>query len=118
MYKIAAVVLCLLLWLPYAHAQKQPDAQPQPKVTIRVHTTPEDAPRLRNYSFQATHPDSVEARKEVKALIYKMQQDAYLLTSADSLYLRNDTLHVKLPIGDQFEYARLRTCNLSEGILI
>jgi translocation and assembly module TamA len=118
MYKIAAVVLCLLLWLPCVQAQKQTDAQLQPKVIVRIHTAPEDAPRLRNYSFQTTHPDSLEASKEVKALVYKMQQDAYLLTSADSLYLRNDTLHVKLYIGERFEYASLRNGNLSEGILI
>ncbi|WP_242926182.1 BamA/TamA family outer membrane protein [Pontibacter vulgaris] len=118
MYKIAAVVLCLLLWLPRVQAQSQPDAVPQPKLILRVHTTPEDAPRLRGYTYKTTHPDSVEASKEVKALVYEMQQDAYLLTSADSLYLRNDTLHVKLYIGQRFEFASLRNGNLSEGILI
>ncbi|MBB6609675.1 BamA/TamA family outer membrane protein [Pontibacter sp. Tf4] len=117
MYKIAAVVWCLLLWLPFAQAQTQPVA-PQPKVILKLHTTPQDAPRLRGYSYQSTHPDSVTAAKEVKALVYQMQQDAYLLTSADSLFLRNDTLHVKLYIGNRFEYARLRNGNLSEGILI
>src|SRR5688572_8193927 len=117
MYKIAAVVLCLLLWLPRVQAQSQPDTAPQPKIILRVHTTSEDAPRLRGYTFSSTHPDSVEASKAVKELIYQMQQDAYLLTSADSLYLRNDTLHVKLFIGDRFEYASLRNGNLSEGIL-
>ncbi|MBC5775727.1 BamA/TamA family outer membrane protein [Pontibacter sp. KCTC 32443] len=117
MYKIAAVVLCLLLWLPLVQAQTQ-TAAPQANVILQLHTSPEDAPRLRNYTFQPSHADSAEASKEVRALIYQMQQDAYLLTSADSLYLRNDTLHVKLHIGQRFEYASLRNGNLSEGILI
>ncbi|GAB3202970.1 hypothetical protein GCM10027293_31010 [Pontibacter aydingkolensis] len=60
----------------------------------------------------------MEASKEAKALVYQLQQDAYLLASADSLYLRRDTLHVKLHLGQRFEWAQLRNGNLSEGILI
>jgi len=118
MYKIAAVVLCLLLWLPRVQAQSQAATQPQPGVIIKLQTTPDDAARLRSYTYKTTHPDSTEATKEVKNLVYQLQQDAYLLTSADSLYLRHDTLHVKLYIGNRFEYASLRNGNLSEGILI
>ncbi|HEY4650066.1 MAG TPA: hypothetical protein VIG72_01580, partial [Pontibacter sp.] len=117
MYKIAAVVWCLLLWLPFARAQQQP-ATPQAKVVLRMHPAAADVPRLRSYSYQSTHPDSVTATKEVRALVYQLHQDAYLLASADSMYLHNDTLHVKLHIGERFEYARLRNGNLSEGILI
>lgn len=117
MYKIAAVVLCLLLGLPYAQAQKQP-ATPRPKVILQIHTTPEESSQLRGYTFRSALPDSVEASKEVRELVYRLQQDAYLLASADSLYLRRDTLHVKLHLGQRFEWAQLRNGNLSEGILI
>lgn len=117
MYKIAAVVLCLLLGLPYAQAQKQP-ATPRPKVILQIHTTPEESSQLRGYTLRSALPDSVEASKEVRELVYRLQQDAYLLASADSLYLRRDTLHVKLHLGQQFEWAQLRNGNLSEGILI
>ena len=117
MYKIAAVVLCLLLGLPYAQAQKQP-ATPRPKVILQIHTTPEESSQLRGYTFRSALPDSVEASKEIRELVYRLQQDAYLLASADSLYLRRDTLHVKLHLGQQFEWAQLRNGNLSEGILV
>ncbi|MEJ8804381.1 BamA/TamA family outer membrane protein [Pontibacter sp. H249] len=118
MYKIAAVVLCLLLWLPQVQAQTQPVATPRPKVILRVHTAPEDTPRLRGYTFRTSLPDSTEASKETKALVYQLQQDGYLLSSVDSLYLRRDTLHVKLHVGQQYKWAQLRNGNLSEGILI
>ncbi|GAB3824653.1 hypothetical protein GCM10028895_33290 [Pontibacter rugosus] len=73
---------------------------------------------LKQYNFRTTLSDSAEAAKEVKALVYRMQQDAFLLASADSLYLRRDTLHVKLHVGQPFEWAQLRNGNLSEGILM
>ncbi|MBC5994034.1 BamA/OMP85 family outer membrane protein [Pontibacter cellulosilyticus] len=118
MYKIAAVVLCLLLWLPQVQAQKQPVATPRPKVILQVDVAPENASRLHGYTFRTAHPDSAEAAKEARALVYQLQQDAFLLASADSLYLRRDTLHVKLHLGQQYEWAQLRNDNLSEGILI
>ncbi|MBW7467079.1 outer membrane protein assembly factor BamA [Pontibacter aydingkolensis] len=117
MYKIAAVVLYLLLCLPQVQAQTQ-SATLRPKVILRVHALPKDALLLRSYTFRSAHADSVEASKEAKALVYQLQQDAYLLASADSLYLRRDTLHVKLHLGQRFEWAQLRNGNLSEGILI
>ncbi|MEJ8758366.1 BamA/TamA family outer membrane protein [Pontibacter sp. H259] len=117
MYKIAAVVLCLLLWLPCVRAQTQPAAA-QSGIILKLHTPPGQAQHLRGYSYQTSNPDSTTAAQEVVALVYQLQQDAYLLASADSLYLGNDTLHVKLHVGERFEYAQLRNGNLSEGILI
>ena len=118
MYKIAAVVLSLLLWVPLVQAQKQPVATQRARVTLNVQTAPEAAPLLRDYTFRAAFPDSAEAVKEAKALVYRLQQDGYLLASADSLYLRRDTLHVKLHLGQRYEWAQLRNGNLSEGVLI
>lgn len=122
MYKIAAFLLLLLLWLPQAWAQTPPPVQltkPAGKLHLQLHA-PDAAGRqvLSSYTYRGSHPDSAEAVQELRALIYRLQQDAYLLASADSFYRRQDTLHVKLYVGQPFKWAQLRNGNLSEGILI
>ena len=136
MYKIAALVLCLLLLsLPPVQAQNQQvqqtkgqqakpkeeadKAQKQPKVKLVVQPA-EAAERqvLRHYNYRTALADSAEAVKETQALVYRLQQDAYLLASADSMRFQNDTLHVKLHVGQPFVWAQLRNGNLSEGVLI
>jgi outer membrane protein assembly factor BamA len=136
MYKIAAFLFCFLLWLPLVQAQSgqappkvqlqtPPQTQKQqpekvlPKVILSVRATEEQGKQvLRQYNYRKALPDSSEAYKEAKELVYRLQQDAYLLASADTSFLRNDTLHVKLYIGQPFAWAQLRNGNLSEGILI
>ncbi|MCC9169173.1 BamA/TamA family outer membrane protein [Pontibacter harenae] len=123
MYKIAALLLCLLLSLLCAEAQvKTTAAVPPPavrKVVLRVYTSSaDDKAIIAKYNYRVSVPDSVEAQKEVQSLVFQLQQDAYLLASADSMYSRRDTLHVKLYVGQQFKWAKLRNGNLSEGILI
>jgi outer membrane protein assembly factor BamA len=131
MYKIAAFLFCFLLWLPQVQAQSEQSPQkaqlqtqpqspkPQPKVTLAVKVAEgQEKQVLRQYNYRNALPDSAEAHKEAKELVYRLQQDAYLLASADTSYLRNDTLHVKLYIGQPFKWAQLRNGNLSEGILV
>lgn len=130
MYKIAAFLFCFLLWLPLVQAQSEQtlpkvqlqEQQPekvQPKIILSVKATEEQGKQaLRGYNYRNAFPDSVEAHKEAKELVYRLQQDTYLLASADTSFLRNDTLHVKLYIGQPFAWAQLRNGNLSEGILV
>jgi translocation and assembly module TamA len=126
MYKIAVLVWCLFLWLPLVQAQDTPPVPPQPvpkpvvqaKAVLRLHTSGPDRQALRQYNYQSQLADTVEARKEVRALVHRLHQDAYLLASADSSYTRGDTLHVKLHIGNRFDWAELRNGNMSEGILV
>lgn len=139
MYKIAAFLFSLVLWLPQARAQvaeqkaapvkveqaKQPEKQVekpekgQAKVQLSVKALGVDgAQTLKRYNFRQALPDSAEALKELRALVYRLQQDAYLLASADSMYFSGDTLHVKLHVGQPFEWAQLRNGNLSEGLLV
>ncbi len=116
MYKLVALVLCCLLWLPLrqAHAQTKPAKQ----VALKVHVAADDKAALQQVSYTALLPDSAKAVQEARSLVYRLQQEAYLLASADSMYLRQDTLHVKLYIGGRYEWAALRNGNLSEGILV
>jgi outer membrane protein assembly factor BamA len=122
MYKIAALVWCLLVWLPLVQAQEKLPVPPQPvmqtKATLRVYTSEQDRQVLRQYNYRTQLPDTLEARKEARTLVHRLHQDAYLLASADSSFKRGDTLHVKLHIGSRFDWAELRNGNLSEGILI
>ncbi|MCX2740664.1 BamA/OMP85 family outer membrane protein [Pontibacter anaerobius] len=141
MYKIAAFLFCLMLCQPRVRAQevqppapvkqeqakkpevKQPEkadkAPPANRVQLSVKALDAGGKQvLRQYNFRQSLPDSAEAVKEVRELVYRLQQDAFLLASADSLYLARDTLHVKLHVGQPFEWAQLRNGNLSEGLLV
>ncbi|WP_299761940.1 BamA/TamA family outer membrane protein [uncultured Pontibacter sp.] len=141
MYKIAAVLFCLMLCLVQVYAQqvqpqdttkqqqaKKPEAKqpaktdkapPANKVQLSVKALDgSGAQVLRQYNFRENLPDSAEALKEVRALVYRLQQDAFLLASADSVYFKRDTLHVKLHVGQPFEWAQLRNGNLGEGLLV
>ncbi|WP_224744183.1 BamA/TamA family outer membrane protein [Pontibacter aquaedesilientis] len=122
MYKIAVLVLCLFVWLPLAQAQdKPPVPKPVPqqtKAALQVYADATDRQVLRQYNYRTQLADSLEASKEIRALVQRLHQDAYLLASADSSYQRGDTLHVKLHIGNRFDWAELRNGNLSEGILV
>ena len=126
MYKIAVLVWCLFVWLPLVQAQETPPVPPQPvpkpvvqaKAVLQVHTSGPDRQVLRQYNYPSQLADTVEARKEMRALVHRLHQDAYLLASADSSYKRGDTLHVKLHIGNRFDWAELRNGNMSEGILV
>lgn len=123
MYKITALAWYLLLCLP-AVAQVQERAASenlppvQQKVALRFYTSDADEQTLRKYTYAAILPDSVAAHQEVQALVHRLQQEAYLLASADSAFIRNDTLHVELHVGQPFAWAHLRNGNLSEGILL
>ncbi|WP_240676066.1 BamA/TamA family outer membrane protein [Botryobacter ruber] len=97
-----------------AHAQTKPAKQ----VALKVHVAADDKAALQQVSYTALLPDSAKAVQEARSLVYRLQQEAYLLASADSMYLRQDTLHVKLYIGGRYEWAALRNGNLSEGILV
>ncbi|MFT2009773.1 POTRA domain-containing protein [Pontibacter sp. 13R65] len=121
MYKFLLLFLCFSLYLLLAQAQAPQQIQVQAKqrtLTLHISTPQPERAVLRQYNFKTQLADSAEARSEVRALVHRMQQDAYLLASADSVFLRQDTLHVKLHIGDRFEWAALRNGNLSEGILV
>ncbi|WP_239020936.1 POTRA domain-containing protein [Pontibacter arcticus] len=120
MYKIAALFLILLWRLPLAQAQDKAQAVDitPTAVALRFYTSEEDKETLRRYNTRTSLPGAPEARKEVQALVYRLQQDAYLLASADSSFSRNDTLHVKLHIGQPFAWAKLRNGNMSEGVLV
>jgi translocation and assembly module TamA len=130
MYKIAALVWCLFVWLPQVQAQEKPplpvqQAQPPvPKMeraaTIRLllQASATDRYALRQYNYRTQHTDSLEAHKELTALVHRLHQDAYLLASADSTYMRGDTLHVKLHVGKRYDWAELRNGNMSEGVLV
>lgn len=119
MYNIAAFFCCLLLLLSQVQAQVQPGStkDKEPQVVLQIYTSGQSQAVLSTYTYGALHPDSAKALQEVATLVYRLQQEGYLLASADSMYLQNDTLYTKMHVGQLFKWAQLRNGNLSEGIL-
>ena len=76
-----------------------------------------DRPTLRRYRFRPNAPDSLTALRIIRDLVLALQADAYLTASADTLGWRRDTVQVRLYVGEQFRWARLRNGNLGDGLL-
>ncbi|TPE45633.1 hypothetical protein FJM65_05430 [Pontibacter mangrovi] len=97
----------------------KPEKPPTNKVQLSVKALDAGGAQvLRQYNFRQALPDSAEAVAEVRELVYRLQQDAFLLASADSVYFGHDTLHVKLHVGQPFVWAALRNGNLGEALLV
>lgn len=132
-YKLAACLLAFLLTLSVAQAQNQPGmpAPPSPalpapqkqpkrvpqKVAIHISTSEAGKAVLKEYKFKKEIPDSISAVQEVRKLIFALHADAYLIASADTFFLKNDTLFVNLFLGQQYRWVQLQNGNLSEGLL-
>ena len=84
---------------------------------IRLDVEEADRPALRRYRFRPNAPDSLAALRTVRDLVLALQADAYLTASADTMRWRRDTVRVRLYVGEQFRWARLRNGNLGDGLL-
>lgn len=131
-YKLVFVFLLCVLGFRNLQAQTQPSLPtlvPVPtkqtpnyvnvprKVITQLRTSAESKEILRKYKFRRETPDSVTAVQNVRELVFALQADAYLTASADTFFLRNDTLFVDLFLGQQFKWVQLKNGNLSEGLL-
>ncbi|AHJ99675.1 hypothetical protein Hsw_4080 [Hymenobacter swuensis DY53] len=94
-----------------------PPARPLRPITVQLLTEAADQPLLRPYRYRLALPDSLAALREIRALVLALQADAYLTASADELRWRHDTLRVRLYVGEQFRWARVRNGNLGDGLL-
>ena len=84
---------------------------------LLIAAEPADQPLLRRYKVRATVPDSLSALRQVRELVLALQGDAYLTASADDVRWTRDTVRVRLYVGEQFRWARLRNGNLGDGLL-
>src|SRR6478735_310873 len=100
---------------PPARSQN-PKNVPQ-KITTQLQVSAADKEILKKYKFRRETPDSITATQNVRELVFALQADAYLTASADTFFLRNDTLFVDLFLGQQFKWVQLKNGNLSEGLL-
>ena len=73
--------------------------------------------RVRRYHLPATVADSLTALRTVRDLILALQNDAYLLASADRMRWGRDTVRAQVYVGEQFHWAYLRNGNLGDGLL-
>ena len=111
MYKIAALLFFLMMLAPGLQAQTAKN------IIIKLQTSEIDRPIISKYKFKTIQPDSLSALNAVKDLVFHLQSEAYLTASADSFYFTSDTLKVKLYLGQQYAWARLRNGNLAEGLV-
>ncbi|KAA9340107.1 BamA/TamA family outer membrane protein [Adhaeribacter soli] len=116
-YKLALWFLAFCLGLNVAAAQDTLTRVAPDKVPLRFRTTEADKAVLRKYKFKREAPDSLSAVQVVRNLVLALQKDAYLTASADSFFLKKDTLFVDLYIGQPFKWVALKNGNLSEGLL-
>ncbi|RFP64832.1 hypothetical protein D0N36_11650 [Hymenobacter lapidiphilus] len=92
--------------------------RPVRPVVLRLEIEAADEALLRSYRYRRQLPDSLAALREVRTLVLALQADAYLTASADELRWEDaDTLRVRLYVGEQFRWARLRNGNLGDALL-
>ncbi|MCR5888169.1 BamA/TamA family outer membrane protein [Hymenobacter sp. J193] len=104
-----------------------PDSSARPRPTLpavvsrpwvlRLQTEAADAPALRRYRPRTVLPDSLSVLREVRNLVLALQNEAYLLASADRLTWEKDTVRVQLYVGAPFQWARLHNGNLGDALL-
>ena len=87
------------------------------KFTITVQASEEDQIILKKYPIKTIRSDSLSALREIRDLVLRLQDNAYLTASADSFYFHNHTLFAQLFVGERYAWARLRNGNLGEGLL-
>ncbi|MBD2717110.1 BamA/TamA family outer membrane protein [Microvirga sp. STR05] len=88
----------------------------RPRVLV-FDTEAADRAVLRRYRTRAVVLDSLTALREMRELVLALQSQSYLTASADDISWRRDTVRVRLYIGEQFRWARLRNGNLGDGLL-
>ncbi|GAB2461254.1 membrane protein [Hymenobacter qilianensis] len=84
---------------------------------IQLTTEGADRPTLVRYRFRPTAPDSLTALRIIRDVVLALQADAYLTASADSMRWSRDSVQVRLYVGEQFRWARLRNGNLGDALL-
>lgn len=77
----------------------------------------EEKSLLRKYNYKKKHPDSLSAAKELQNLIFSLQRQSYITSTADSIWYRNDTMTVSVVVGKPFRWAYLKKGNVNEQLL-
>lgn len=116
-YKLALLFFAFCFGLNFAVAQDTLTRVAPDKIPLRFRTSEIDKAVLRKYKFKREAPDSLSAMQIVRNLVLTLQKDAFLTASADSFFLKKDTLSVDLYIGRPFKWVALKNGNLSEGLL-
>ncbi|QMU27364.1 BamA/TamA family outer membrane protein [Adhaeribacter radiodurans] len=90
----------------------------QQAVTLKVKVSGKDREILRKYVYPLQFPDSLAARQGIRSLMKQLQHDGYLMASVDTFYYQQGTLYSQLFIGEKYRWARLRSGNVVENLLI
>ncbi len=85
--------------------------------SLRLEAPAAGQPLLKKYRLKANYPDSLSVLRAVRELVLDLQNEAYLLASADELHWTRDSVRVRLFVGPPFRWAALRNGNLGDGLL-
>ncbi|MDA0194230.1 MAG: hypothetical protein O2951_04150 [Bacteroidetes bacterium] len=64
------------------------------------------------YTIPEHVPDSLSGLKVLNDLIIQLQSDGFLLASADSIELRNNTFHSRVFVGNRYQWKRIKIMDL------
>ena len=120
------VTLCLCGIFSFSFHLGQAFAQKSYFLDIKVPS--EEKSLLRKYNYKKKHPDSLSAAKELQNLIFSLQRQSYITSTADSIWyrfvetrhassLQSDTMTVSLVVGKPYQWAYLKKGNVNEQLL-
>src|SRR5690606_22453916 len=98
-----------------AGKKKTPRIVPE-KIPLQLRASETDKAILKKYRFKRDSPDSLSAIQEIRGLVLALHDDGFLTASADTFFLKNDTLFVDMFVGQAFKWVALKNGNLSEGL--
>ncbi|MBW8052014.1 MAG: BamA/TamA family outer membrane protein [Cytophagales bacterium] len=139
---LALLLISHLSFLPAHRAFPQSrQAGFQKSYFLEIKVPSEEKSLLRKYNYKTKHPDSLSAAKELQNLIFSLQRQSYITSTADSIWysfvemlpprvlggistsfqhatsLQSDTMTVSLVIGKPYQWALLKKGNVSEELL-
>ncbi|MDQ3290618.1 MAG: BamA/TamA family outer membrane protein, partial [Bacteroidota bacterium] len=90
----------------------------QQEVTLKINASQKDREILRKYVYPSRFADTLAARQGIRSLMQQLQNDGYLTASIDTFYYQQGVLQSELFIGEKYRWARLRSGNVEDNLLI
>lgn len=93
-------------------------SQPSNNLKLKIYPLGKDPDFLKkDFSYQEDFVDSLSIINELKTLVLKLQNAAYLEASVDTLAVQNDQYLAYLHVGNQYKWAKLKNGNVENVFL-
>lgn len=107
--------VCIVLTSADLYAQAG-DKHPSRKYTLELYST-DNTIFFTKLSYNTTFDTPLEREKELRRVLFKCFDDAYLSATIDSIYKDSLSMKAYLHIGEQYKCANLKNGNVDEGVL-